>query len=207
MGDEMKNVNLKSLSCVAVFCCAVLLLLFSAQVSAQDNSASLMLEANPPEGGYLNIKPGIHTFDMYAEVALKATPKPGYQFVCWIGSVSESSVSSTSVFLDSPKIIVAVFERTKFEMAGTEVEGGGSDSEFASSSSEGGGGGMVRSAGESDSSLEQAVSGTETANNNGPKIPHNVPVPGEEVPEPATMALLLTGFLMIAKGRNITNKT
>jgi hypothetical protein len=193
---NMKQNNLKSWSWTQVFCCSTLLFCLAVNASGQENGTSLMLEANPPEGGYLNIKPGIHTFDMYAEVALKATPKPGYQFVCWLGSVSESAASSTSVFLDSPKMVIAVFERTKFDMAGIEVQGGGSES-----ASSGGGGGLVGSGGFSDTSLEQAVSGTPGEEVNGPHIPNKVPVPGPEVPEPATITLLFTGFCILAKRR------
>jgi hypothetical protein len=200
MNNRMKHVNLKSLSCVAFVLCATLLLYFPIQISAQENGTSLMLETSPAEGGYLNIKPGVHTFDMYAEVALKATPKPGYQFVCWLGSVNESSASSTSIMLDSPKMVIAVFERTQFEMTGNDdVGGGGSDSVTSSSSDNGGF--LVRSAGESDTSLEQAVTGSTQEQPSGPHIPHNVPVPGPEVPEPATMTLLFTGFLMLVNRR------
>jgi hypothetical protein len=199
----MKRDNLKSLGCAMVICCAILLFCSSAQAAGQEYGASLMLESTPAEGGYLNIKSGVHTFDLYAEVALKATPKPGYQFDCWLGSVSESSHSSTSVYLDSPKMVIAVFERTKFEMAGIEeVEDGVSGG--ASS------GGRVRSAGLSDSSLEQAVGGVPPSRPSGPHIPHNVPVPGKEVPEPATIAILSAGLLILVnrrrKGVNLTDK-
>jgi hypothetical protein len=196
--NRVKKGTSKSLSCAVFICCATLLFCFSAQVSAQEGGTSLMLEMSPADGGYLNIKQGVHTFDMYAEVALKATPKPGYQFVCWLGSVSETSHSSTSVFLDSPKMIIAVFERTKFEMAGIEEAGGGSDSVSTSSDSSSGGG-RVRSPGESDTSLEQAGGAKRPSTPDGPNIPHDVPVP--EVPEPATITLLFTGFLMIANRR------
>ena len=166
-----------------------------------------MLEMTPAEGGYLNIKQGVHTFDMYAEVALKATPKPGYQFVCWLGTVSESSHSSTSVFLDSPKMVIAVFERTKFEMVGIEEAGGGSDSV---SNDSGSSSGRIRSPGEADTSLEEAGGAKRPSTPEGPHIPHNVPVPGPEVPEPATITLLFTGFLMLANRRgksvNLTDK-
>jgi hypothetical protein len=192
---RMQQVNLKISSCAAFVCCAALLFYFPAQVFSQEDGTSLMLEMSPPEGGYLNVIPGVHVYDMYAEVALKATPKPGYQFVCWLGSVNESVMSSTSVFLDSPKMVIAVFERTKFEMAGIEE---------SADTGNGGGGGLVRSGGLSDTTLNNSVSGTHTEefDNNFPRIPDDVPVPpGEEVPEPATITLLFTGFFILAKRR------
>jgi hypothetical protein len=204
----MKCGNLKSLSCAAVFCCATLLFCFSAQVSGQEDGTSLMLEMTPAEGGYLNIAQGVHTFDMYAEVTLKAIPKPGYQFVCWLGSVSDTATSSTTVFLDSPKMVIAVFERSKFDTV--ELE---DDYIFS-----GDGGGLVRSGGASDTSLEMAVSGTPQDEFNGPHIPHKVPVPEDNgetdppvpVPEPATITLLFAGFLILTNRRkngvNLTDK-
>ncbi len=166
-----------------------------------------MLEISPSQGGYLNIAAGVHTYDKFAEVTLIATPKPGYQFVYWLGSVSESTHSSTSVFLDSPKMVIAVFERTVFEMVGVAEGGGGSDSVGTSTSSDSGsGGGLVRSGdrGASDSSLEQAEGGPKRSS-----TPHeHIPAP---VPEPATVTLFFAGFLMLSnyrrKGANITEKT
>jgi hypothetical protein len=201
----MKQSNSKSWSCAMVVCCATLLFYFSAQASGQEDGTSLMLEMTPPEGGYLNIASGVHTFDRYAEIALKATPKAGYQFVCWIGSVAETSNGSTSVFLDSPKMIIAVFERSKFETMGSEgdeIVGGLGDHAQ-----------LVRGGGEPDTSLEQAVSEQQPPEIRRPHIPHNVPVPDENkpVPEPATITLLFTGLLMLAsrrnKGVNIMDKT
>ncbi len=202
----MKWGNSKSLGCAALICCATLIYCFSAQA---EDGTSLMLEVTPAEGGYLNIAQGVHTFDIYAEVALKATPKPGYQFVCWLGSVSESSHSSTSVFLDSPKMVIAVFERSKFETLETD------DALQVMN----GGGGLVRSGGASDTSLEQAEGGRRPPEFRRPKpnTPNeDVPVPEDNgdppvpVPEPATMTLLFTGLLMLAnrrrKGVNITGK-
>src|SRR5512140_3011115 len=99
-----------------------------------------------PEGGYLNFFPCLHSFDRFAQVALTATPKPGYQFVCWLGNVTNTTTGSTSVFLDSPKMVIAVFERSKFQTPGLE-------SDYIIS---GGGNGRIRSGGMEDTSLEQA---------------------------------------------------
>ena len=188
----MKRDNSKSWSCAVIICCATLLFCFSAQASVQENGTALMLEATPAEGGSLNIATGVHNYDIYSDVMLKATPKPGYQFVCWLGSVSNTTASSTTVFLNSPKMVIAVFERNQFETPGAESDylGGGGE----------GVGGMVPSGGLSDSSLEEAepkYSSPQTYSypNTSPEKP---PVP---TPEPATVTLFFAGFLMLANRR------
>jgi hypothetical protein len=201
----MKRGNSKSWCSAVIICCVTLLFCFSAQASVQENGTSLMLEASPVEGGYLNIASGVHAYDMYSDVTLKATPKPGYQFVCWLGSVSNSVTSSTTVFLNSPKMVIAVFERSEFATPGDEtgagytmIGGGGGDS----------GGGMVRSEGLSDSSLEEAQQKiTYPTYHYTPTPPPAPPVP---TPEPATVTLFFTGFLMLVNRRkngvNLTDK-
>ncbi len=203
---EMTRKSARSVNCATAVCCAILLLLLAGPAFCDENATALMLEMSPSEGGYLNIVPGVHNFDMYAEVALKATPKPGYQFVCWLGNVTDTTSGATSVVLDSPKIVIAVFERTKFEIA--EGDGAGS---YVSTGGEGGGGGLVGSGGLPDSSLEQATSAVQPTQPRGPHIPGNIPVPPKQVPEPATIMLLSAGFLMLAnrrkKGINLIDKT
>jgi hypothetical protein len=218
---KIKRVNSKSGHCAAAACCAILLLCLTVPAYCEQDSTALMLEVTPSQGGYLNIAPGVHSYDRFAEVTLTATPKPGYQFVYWLGNVTDATTGTTTVLLDSPKIVIAVFERSKFEMVGLEndyVSGGE------------GGGGLVRSGGLSDTSLEQAIGRSRQQNFHPPKkpnnnipedvtndIPNDVPVPDNgkgdipvPVPEPATITLLFTGFLVLAKrrrnGANTTEK-
>ncbi len=155
-----------------------------------------MLEATPAEGGSLNIPTGVHTYDIYSDVMLKATPKPGYQFVCWLGSVSNTTASSTTVFLNSPKMVIAVFERNQFETIGAESDylGGGGE----------GGSGTVQSAGLSDSSLEEAI--PRPIPTKYPHYPTEQPTkPPVPTPEPATVTLFFTGFLMLVNRRKNGN--
>jgi hypothetical protein len=191
--DKMKRNNSKSGCSAVIVCCAALLFCcFSAQAAVQENGTSLMLEMSPAEGGQLNIPTGVHAYDMYADVTLKATPKPGYQFVCWLGSVSNSVTSSTTVFLNSPKMVIAVFERNEYETPGAEsftMVGGGGE-----------GGGMMRSEGLSGPS---DVSPSPRPPHTPHYHPYNPPLPPPPVPtpEPATVALFFTGFLMIVNRR------
>lgn len=193
----MKRDNSKSGYCAAVACCAILLLCLAVPAYCEEDGTALMLEISPSEGGYLNIAPGVHSYDRFAEVTLTATPKPGYQFVYWLGNVTDATTGTTTVLLDSPKMVIAVFERNKFETIGLEdymVVGEGS-------------GGLVRSGGLSDTSLEEAEGGRRPESHH-PGHNDDIPVP---VPEPATVTLFFAGFLMLAKSRrngaNITVKT
>lgn len=203
---KTKRVNSKSGHCAAAACCAILLLCLTVPAYCEQDGTALMLEITPSQGGYLNIAPGVHTYDMFAEVTLTATPKPGYQFVYWLGSVADATTGTTTVFLDSPKIVIAVFERSKFEMVGLEGD-------YMISGE--GGGGLVAGGGEFDTSLEQAGGAKRPLPYHPPKPNEDVPVPEKAppvpVPEPATVALFCAGLLMLAnyrrKGANTTGKT
>lgn len=100
-------------------------------VYCQDNSYSLMVQQSPVDGGSVSPDTGIHRIGIDESVILKATPSPGYRFVYWMGDVSNVSTTRTEVVINSPKIVVAVFERVSndqnIEIAGTgrKSSGGG----------------------------------------------------------------------------------
>lgn len=187
----MKRNSSKLRSYAVVICSTTLLFCFSVRAAIQENGTALMLDASPAEGGYLNISTGVHMYDIDSDVMLKAVPKSGYQFVCWLGNVSNATASSTTVLLNSPKMVIAVFERTQFAMVGTEeqeVTGGGE-----------GNGGLVPSGGLSDTSLEEAEPKYSSSSSSSLESHEkNPPVP---TPEPATITLCIAGFLMLANRR------
>ncbi|UCG48369.1 MAG: hypothetical protein JSU94_01075, partial [Phycisphaerales bacterium] len=45
---------------------------------------------------------------------MSAHPKPGYQFVHWLGDVSDATATRTVVYLNKPKVVVAVFEQAEY---------------------------------------------------------------------------------------------
>jgi hypothetical protein len=201
----MKKDNLKALGCAVFICCVTFLFCFSAHASAQEDGTSLMLDVTPPQGGSLNIVPGVHSYDRFAAVTLVATPKPGYQFVYWMGNVTDAATGTTMVFLDSPKMVIAVFERNKFETTeddGLESTSGGGDN----------GGGLVRSLSESysssDISSDASYSSSSSGHSSSSDESSDIPVP---VPEPVSAALFFAGAFMLARSRrngaNITDKT
>jgi hypothetical protein len=193
----MKGKVLKTDACAVALCCVVLVLGFSGLAQCEESSTALLLQMAPEDGGTLNISSGVHIYEKDAEVTLTAVPKPGYQFVCWQGNVSDASSSSTLVLLDSPKIVVAVFERSKFELVDMEEKQQVSV----------GSGGLYRSPSDYSAALEQAEGAkrypgfhwpSETPPNNDFPVPSGADFP---TPEPATITFFVTGIMMLVKYR------
>ena len=180
---------------------------------AFDDGMAIMVEQTPVQGGYVTPEAGVHKFESGSEIVLTAVPKPGYQFIHWIGDVAESTSSRTTVYLDSPKIIIAVFERSEFEFLVTDElsdirPGGGLHGSPADYSNQGysGGGGASGNGWQWPTSQEQPQpelgDDLPTPNNDT----NDFPVP-ESIPEPATILLLSLGCLgMVRKRRELTNK-
>ncbi len=206
----MGHSNSKSMGFAAVAVGWVILLLCLAGPGyCEEDGTALMLEVSPVDGGTLNLSPGVHTYDRDAEVTLTAVPKSGYQFVYWLGNVTDATTSTTTVCLDTPKIVIAVFERSKF--AFIEVEEGPQSSL--------GRGGLRRSAGDYAHGGISPVAGRRRSKWRppAPKQPeeefpvpeegNDFPVPEEgadfpvPVPEPATIVFIFTGMLPLAKCR------
>jgi hypothetical protein len=189
--------------------CAILLFCLSGPGLCQENGIALMLDVSPVEGGSLNLSPGVHNYDMDTPVTLTATPKPGYQFVYWMGDVADATASTTMVYIDSPKIVIAIFERTKFELAVFEEAPQPSR----------GRGGLIPKGSDYAAGLEQAGGGRRPPKFHFPQIPQpnedlpvpeaeeDLPVPETEgdfpvpIPEPATIAFLLIGMLTLVGTR------
>ena len=181
--------------------------------NAQTDSTVMLLQQSPPNGGAVSPAVGVHTFDQNANVTLTATPKPGYQFVYWLGDVSDATASTTNAYLDTPKIIIAVFERVKYDFALFE--------ELPPSRAGGGGGGQPRRS-SADYYGQGGFGGP------GGRRPHkyygpsyepppegdsSIPVPDEifpvpepePIPEPATGLLLTLGAFLARLKRKRKN--
>ena len=190
----------------------ILLLCLAGQGYCEQDSSALVLDVSPVNGGTVNLSPGVHIYDRDSEVTLIAVPKPGYQFVYWLGNVTNANSSSTSVYLDSPKIVVAVFERSKFEIVEFEEAPQISVS----------GGGLVPRGGDYAAGLEQAIGAKRPSGFHFPRPPEPPPPndkppvppdkgnenpPAPEVPEPATIAFIFAGMLSLVKCRHRRVKT
>jgi hypothetical protein len=160
----------------------------------QTQDIVLLIEQTPVKGGEITPAAGVHHFKSGTEVLLKAVPKPGYKFVHWLGEVSDATASNTVVYLNKPKVIVAVFEQAEHGVSAEEeglIAGGG-----------GGASGLFPTA--LDFSRPGGFSGGGGGGNAKPQqlvyyVKDNKPSP--EVPEPATGLLLVVGSLLALRRR------
>ena len=164
----------------------------------QTSDVSLLLQQTPAKGGVMTPIAGVYHFKLNSEVTLTAVPKPGYQFVYWLGDVSDPAATNTIVYLDKPKVIIAVFEQSEYSVLAAEegIPGGGGG---------GGGSGLVATV------ANYGQTGGMSGGGGGggtPKISKSVSSKGTEViPEPATGVLLVLGSLFAFTRRGAKNRT
>jgi len=168
------------ISAIAIIVCWMF-----APAYCQTPDVALLLQQTPSKGGAITPIAGIHHFELNSQVTLTAAPKPGYQFLYWLGDVSDPGATSTVVYLDKPKIIIAIFGRTE---NGTLVEEEGL--------SFGGGGGAGGSGLVNTVANFGYTGGMSSGTGGKAKSPKVIYVKNIEViPEPATVVLLLLGSL------------
>jgi hypothetical protein len=164
------------------------------QARCEPDGPILLLQQSPPQSGRTTPEAGVHRFGMNTTVTVSAVANPGYQFVLWIGEVSDPTANSTTVYLNAPKIVIAVFERSEYAFAGSDK---------STLSLPGAGGGSFPSSGDY-SSQGGGLSGGGSRRREAEPTPQPVPEPEasdyfsvpESIPEPATGALLLLGGLL-----------
>lgn len=197
----MEKKNLISAGCQKLTSVAVLALIFcgSADLAyCQTGGPVLLLQQLPADGGTITPDTGVHHVELNTSVTLTAIPKPGYQFVYWLGDVSDPTLNRTTVYLNAPKIIVAIFERAEFEIEGLLEIGSGIPGGFF--------GGMRASAGDysrrgyagGGGRRPQKVRRPTSKPPEPPLPPPEIPVP---IPEPATVVLLALGSYLALAGR------
>lgn len=148
----------------------------------QTPNVALLLQQTPAKGGAITPIAGVYHFELNSEITLTAIPEPGYQFVYWLGDVSDPAATSTVVYLDKPKIIIAVFEQAEYGVLAGEVGPSGG----------GGGSGLVTTV------ANYGPMGGMSAGTGGRKQKLRKPVypkGNEVIPEPATGVLLVLGSL------------
>lgn len=85
------------------------------QGQADENGYALLIQQSPVDGGTVEPGSGVHRFTEGDTLELTAKPRPGYRFLYWLGDVGDPGSVTTQVQLDSPKVVVAVYERDDFE--------------------------------------------------------------------------------------------
>ena len=157
----------------------------------QTQDIVLLLEQTPVKGGEITPVAGVHHFKPGTEVVLTAVAKPGYKFIHWLGEVSDATASSTVVYLNKPKVIIAVFEQAE--------HGVSADGDSLSAGGGGGPGGLFPTA--LDLSRPGGFSGGGGAKPQKQIYFVKEKKPTPEVPEPATGLLLVLGSLFALKRR------
>jgi hypothetical protein len=166
---------------------------------------ALLLQQSPADGGSVEPGIGVHRLDGNSQITLRAVPRSGYQFVTCLGEVDEPTAPVTETYMDSPKIVIAVFERVQYDSI---------EAAELLFSAPGGGGGLRPSAGDISSSAGGGGGGRRPSRVYGIGPDEELldededlfPVPSDgdafpvvdgpdnpEVPEPATVLLLVSG--------------
>ena len=184
----------------------------STQAFCQDeiDEYVLMIQQTPVGAGRITPETGVHSFTVNEKITITAMPKPGYIFLYWLGSVDDMTTNRTTVLIDAPKIVIAVFERAEFALL-TDLE--------SLRTGRGRGGGSYR--GEGFGTGRGINPGVPRVPPEPPEIPDyhfdDVPVPEDEpedelpipeddfpvpedeefVPEPATIMLLGFGTALV----------
>jgi hypothetical protein len=83
-------------------------------MAADESGYALLLQSSPAQGGKIIPGNGVYKIQIGQTVPLIAVPERGYRFLYWIGDVRQAD-AGTSVLMDGPKLIVAVFEREQFD--------------------------------------------------------------------------------------------
>jgi len=155
--------------------------------SAHLEQVTLFVQQTPTQGGTITPNVGVHNFAPNSQVTLTAVPRPGYQFVYWLGDVGDPAASSTTVFLNEPKIVVAVFERMAQDYC----------AQGSSARAGGGGGGLF--AAEADFGQQGWMGSHSRPVDVNPPTPSLPSFPAADVPEPATLILLGLGAVIARK--------
>lgn len=202
IGDVMKVQEPNPIVVKILFLAVCFLLAMVVPLPAQTDGYLLMVQQSPVDAGTVTPQAGIYRTSLNDTITLTAFPQTGYRFVCWLGDVTEPTANSTTILVDAPKIVIAVFEREEFAVVLSEegllVPGQGSTGLRASPS-------RVR-AGPSISPGEPKIYDTpdrrQYNGDNGhvdnfpvPDIGDDDEFPVPEIPEPATLLILSSGTL------------
>ncbi|HEX41718.1 MAG TPA: PEP-CTERM sorting domain-containing protein [Phycisphaerales bacterium] len=161
------------------------LVLILSPVVCRAFEVAVLVQHTPERGGATTPDAGVHRFQGDSDVVLTAIPNPGFEFQYWLGDVDDPAAMTTRLFVNKPKIVIAVFAPTHLDEEVSLSGGGIGEVQWLGS------GGPVASPGESfDSGFS---SGGFRKRDNGDE---------GEIPEPATMVLVAAGMLAMTRRRS-----
>jgi len=188
----MRKINANLFSLKFLLASVIFISVFASLISADIDRYALVLQRSPAHGGDISPGSGIKFSEMGEVVKIVATPKTGYQFVYWLGEVTDPTNNITSVLVESPMMVIAVFKRE--ESKTPAISGSSSGVNYSAARPR-----SMPGAGRS--------SGGYTPPSKPPVIiippppPEEPPTdpPDEPIPEPGTL-LLFSGGVVIALG-------
>jgi hypothetical protein len=142
----------------------------------------LLIERSPIDAGRVTPDSGTHRFSANSTVSLRADPQPGYQFAYWLGDVSDPTADQTTVVLDQPKVVVAVFQPEPRRRVDNYVGSGGGGTDNLT----------LTAADLMTPGWTPPAGGARTQTQIIPIIIDPIPTP-----EPATIAILALGTLLL----------
>jgi hypothetical protein len=152
---------------------------------ADAQAYDLVIQRSPVEAGDVTPSTGAHRFSANSNVTLTANAQRGYRFAYWLGDVSDPAAQRTTILVDQPKIVIAVFHPETVRPVEDQLRPGG-----------GGGGFDMLAPTATDLSAPGWSPASGVARRDTTIVPAIVPV---VVPEPVTIALLALGTVALRR--------
>jgi hypothetical protein len=163
-------------------------------MAADETGFALLLESSPADGGSVTPGNGVHRMQIDEAVTLTAVPQAGFRFLYWVGDVMQQGNTETTIHMDGPKLVVAVFVREEFDtkLPVAEIVSGTSDGGLQASPPPLTGAGNVT----------PAAPPRKSPSTPTPPKSDDFPVPEDKpVPEPTTILLLTAGAMVLGRMR------
>ncbi|MBN1510068.1 MAG: PEP-CTERM sorting domain-containing protein [Sedimentisphaerales bacterium] len=156
-------------------------------IRADTTAYDLVIQPSPLAAGDVTPEAGAHRVSANSSVTLTASAQRGYRFAYWLGDVSDPDAERTTILINEPKIVIAVFHPQPLQRVQEHLPRGG------------GGGGLDMTATTSTDFYAPAFTPPSGSAKTDPHPTHTA-APAA-VPEPATLLLLCLGTLALRRGR------